>query len=175
MESTVILCYDNFSYFVRTYYDNMPATNLNRLKRKQLDTHLQPYAKPLAEAPRGGWLKTIRTALGMTLAQLAQRTGRARQSIDRLERNEVDGSITLAKLKSVANALGCDVMIGLRPRAGTLEATVRQQAIRKARGLHSSVYHTMELEAQTAGLKDNPDEEVDVQWWLNENAKRLWD
>lgn len=149
--------------------------DLARIRRKQIDERLRPYSSPLLNGPRGGWIKTVRTALGMTLEQLGKRIGRSRQAVDQLERSEANGSITLAKLRSAADAMGCDVVIGLRPRAGSLENTVRQQALLKARGLQASVFHTMELEAQSEGVEVNLDEATDVRWWMSENAKRLWD
>lgn len=33
----------------------------------------------------------------------------------------------------------------------------------------------MELEAQSEGVEMKPDEAGDVQWWITDNAKRLWD
>lgn len=149
--------------------------NFARLRRKQIDERLRPYSGLPVSGPQGGWLKSVRTALGMSLEQLGKRIGRTRQAVEQLERSESNGSITLAKLRSVAAAMGCDVIIGLRPRSGSLENAVRQQALRKARGLQASVFHTMELEAQSEGVEMKPDEAGDVQWWITDNAKRLWD
>ena len=45
-----------------------------RLKRLQLEDVLRPYpASEVAAVPRGGWLRAIREALGMTQAQLGGR------------------------------------------------------------------------------------------------------
>ena len=111
----------------------------------------------------------------MTLEQLGARMGNSKQAVDQLEKSEVNGSITLAKLRSAADAMDCDVIIALRPRAGSIDNAVRQQALRKARQLHSSVLHTMTLEAQSEGLENNPDLSAETDWWMTQNSARLWD
>jgi predicted transcriptional regulator len=50
------------------------------LKRLQLADALRPYPAPGAAAvPRGGWLRAIREALGMTQSQLGARASISRQ------------------------------------------------------------------------------------------------
>jgi predicted DNA-binding mobile mystery protein A len=125
--------------------------------------------------PKRGWIQTVRTALGMTLDQLGQRMGATKQAAKKLETNEVTGALSLEKLRSAADALDCDLIIAFRPRAGSIENAVRQQATRKARAIESSVRHTMALEAQTEGIEEDADLTSEVQWWLSQNAARLWD
>ena len=73
------------------------------------------------QAPRVGWVKTIRTALGMSVRSLAKRLGNAHASLHELEHNERTGSVTLESLRRVAEALDADLvyaichLLGLRP------------------------------------------------------------
>ena len=154
----------------------MAKANLGKLKRKQVDELLAPYVDVPIRYPKPGWLRTLRVALGMTMSQLGARLGgTSKQAVEQFEKNEVDGSITLTKLRSVAEALDCELLIVVRPRAGSVENAVTQQATRKARGINADVLHTMALEAQTDGIEDNPDLSSEIHWWLTQNSARLWD
>ncbi len=96
----------------------------------------------------GHWssqLKNIREALGMTQKQLAKRANTTQQSIARLEKNEVSPSIdTLSKL---ANALECELVIGLIPK-NNITKTVEEKAQKKAKNLveQSTANAAMELQ-----------------------------
>ena len=81
------------------------------LARKSLDKRFQQYS-PLSETPRPqrGWIRAIRTALGMTGVQLARRMEVAPSRIDALERGEVDGTLTMSTLEKAAAALDCSVV-----------------------------------------------------------------
>jgi predicted DNA-binding mobile mystery protein A len=153
----------------------MPVKDLNKLKRKQIDELIRPYAAVPLHRPKGGWLRTVRTALGMTMEQVGARMGRPKQGVKQLEQSEAKDSITMANLRAAADAMDCDLIVALRPRAGSIEEAIRRQALRKAQGVHSNVLHTMALEAQTEGLDENPDLSADVEWWLAQNPRRLWD
>jgi predicted DNA-binding mobile mystery protein A len=154
----------------------MEKADFARLKRKQIDDMLSPLAGLQIRYPKSGWLKSVRTALGMTLEQLGTRLNNtSKQAAAQLEKNELDGSITLAKLRAAAEALECELIVALRPKAGSTENALRQQAVRKARNIHSDVVHTMALEAQTEGIDQDADLSSEVQWWLAQNSARLWD
>jgi hypothetical protein len=47
--------------------------------------------------------------------------------------------------------------------------------MRKARDMHEGVLHTMALEAQSEGLEADPELLPEAQWWLAQDAARLWD
>lgn len=96
--------------------------------------------------PRGGWLSTIRQALGMTKTQLADRLGIARTGVNRLESNELKDSITLASLNKAAEALGCELQYVFVPRK-PLENMVWEQALRRAREKLARINQSQALEA----------------------------
>jgi transcriptional regulator with XRE-family HTH domain len=70
--------------------------------------------------PAAGWLRTVREALGLTLADLAKRLGNSPPAVRSFEQAEAEDRITLASLRRAAAAMGCDVIYVLVPRTGNL-------------------------------------------------------
>lgn len=70
----------------------------------------------LLKKPKEGWVRTIRTALGMSGSQLGKKMGVSRNRISVLERKEADGDITLNQLKALAEQLNCDFTYALVPK-----------------------------------------------------------
>ncbi len=66
--------------------------------------------------PKEGWLRTIRSALGMSGSQLGESIGLSRNRISVLERKEAEGDITLNQLNALAEKLNCDLAYTLVPR-----------------------------------------------------------
>lgn len=97
--------------------------------------------------PHGGWIRSIREALGMRAEDLAARMGVSQSSLTRAEKSERSGTIGLDTLQRAADALECDVVYALVPRR-PLEDIVTEQARRRARAKVARVAHTMALEDQ---------------------------
>lgn len=119
--------------------------------RERLDQRFQQL-RPLLDEPRPhrGWIRAIRDALGMSGAELAARMGVTQPTIAELERNESRGTIRLDSLERAADALECDLVYFLVPRA-SLSDTVHLQARRQA-ALHlGRVGHHNALENQIIG------------------------
>jgi predicted DNA-binding mobile mystery protein A len=148
-----------------------------RILREELDRAFErdPLLRIHLDAPRGGWLKTIRNALGMTAKQLGSRTGVAQSAISEAEAAEVEGRITLKTLRKMAEGLECDVVYALVPR-GRLETMVHNQANRAARRIVSEVSHGMSLEAQTTDEQAHS-EELDAarETLIAQGSRRIWD
>jgi predicted DNA-binding mobile mystery protein A len=122
---------------------------------KQLDINLIDEAvSPIAQwgtrsRPMGGWIKTIRQALGMTRAQLAARTGISPNTVNTLERSEAQGTVTIESLEKLAAGLGGKLVYAIVPPPGkTFEQLVMGQAESVAKGRLARVSHTMALEDQ---------------------------
>ena len=125
----------------------MKATTRSRVARqrtRQLEDALATVRVP--QRPRNGWIDAVRQALGMTKTQLARRMGIARPSLNRLEANEVNGTITVASLRKAADALGCDLQYVLVPRQ-PLSLMVGNQALRRAQQKLSRINQSQALEA----------------------------
>lgn len=118
------------------------------LKLEQMDAALRSVAAiPLPDRPRSGWINAVRGGLGMTTRQLAARAGLAQASVVAAEQSEAAETISLAHLRRLADALGCDLRYVLVPRKPLAEQ-VEAQAERKARERVAAIAHTMALEAQ---------------------------
>lgn len=120
--------------------------------RRVLDERLAATMVPAL--PKAGWIRAVRTALGMTQSELARRLQITAQSQFQLETNERAGTIRLDSLRRAADALGCDLAYVFIPRAGTLEQAVRDQAARLLDQRQGGVERTMALEDQQAVLTD---------------------
>ena len=151
----------------------MRDNTFRTLKRKQLDAKLNQDSR-LRDLfqPQSGWIREIRTALGMNKRQLAHRLGTSKQAVGALEQREVQGKITVESLKRAAEALNCRLVIAFVPNQ-SLSETVTEQAELKACEQHDRVTHTMLLEAQQSGLDDGP--VAAAQYWLTTGNSHLWD
>ena len=124
-------------------------TKRRRLRRQQLDQQLgiiQDLSLP--STPKGGWLGAIREALGMSLESLGKRLGVSRQTAHELVRAENDGSLSIKRMRSAADALGCELVLLVVPRQ-PLEQMVMERAIAIARERVMRTSHSMALEDQS--------------------------
>jgi len=88
---------------------------------EQLDSALAGFhAARSAPRPAQGWIRAIREVLGVSSGELGRILGVSRQLPLQFEKAEAEDSITLKSLRAVANALDCDLVYALTPRAGSL-------------------------------------------------------
>jgi len=126
--------------------------------------------------PTIGWIKTIRTALNMTLAQFAKRLGKTSPTVKELEDREANKTITLKKLMEVGEALDLKLVYGFIPKEGSLEKMIEKRAMELAEKIVRKTSHTMALE-------DQQNSEERLQQAIKERAliikeetpKYLWD
>lgn len=125
------------------------------LRQQQLDRSLEHFqaARDIPRPPKG-WIRAIREALGISSGELAKRMGTSRQLPLQLEKSEAEDRITLKSLRAVANALECDLVYSLVPRATSLAELAESRELTKARKLIARVEHSMALENQAAGRLD---------------------
>jgi predicted DNA-binding mobile mystery protein A len=121
-----------------------------RQARLALDRRLAAtqQASSALTVPRTGWVRAIRTSLGMSSADLAIRMSVAQSTVARLEQSEINGTAQLDTLRRAAAALNCDLVYALVPRE-TLESTVQRQALKRATESIDAVQHSMRLEQQS--------------------------
>jgi predicted DNA-binding mobile mystery protein A len=126
-----------------------------KLVRAQLDAKLKRF-RALSDVgtPKMGWIRAIRDALGMTGEQLAVRLNITKQRVERIEKEERLGGVTLKTLKKVAEALNCKFVYGFVPHEGSLEETVRKQAESIAQRQASRTNQMMRLEGQELSDKE---------------------
>ncbi|HEY4300117.1 MAG TPA: helix-turn-helix domain-containing protein [Candidatus Didemnitutus sp.] len=133
---------------------------IKTIVRKGLDERLPILreAKVMAIRPTHGWLRAVREAIGARQETVAKRMGVQRQSYARLEKTETRGAISLSTLQKAAEAMDCDVVYYLVPRAtvATNYTELARKHDPKFKYLQASE-HSMALEDQAVGdLKPTP-------------------
>ena len=147
-----------------------------KLVREQVDKSLsQLKSLKRYKTPPFGWIRSIREALGMSGRQLAERLGVSKQSVSRLEQDEIVGSITIKTLRNVAEKLDCVFVYGFVPKT-SLENTVRARAEKISRERMDRVNQTMALEKQRI-REENLESLImeDVERMMDEMPRNLWD
>ncbi len=120
-----------------------------KIKLKQLNQKLQAFQQVQTVAiPPAGWVKAIRTSLGMTLQQLANKLGITQQSVQELEKREKEMGITLKSLNDVANAMDMQLVYALVPKDGSLDALIERKANQMAKEIVMRTSQNMSLEDQ---------------------------
>src|SRR5579864_8310933 len=151
----------------------MNKTKLAAQSRAQLDARFQTLgAENLYAPPVRGWIKAIQEALGMSTSQLAVRLKIKQPSLVALEQSEAKGTIELATLRRVSEALDCTLVYALVPNK-PLETTLRDRARAFGRRRRAPVEHSMLLEDQKVRAKDG---EARLDEIVRETNPRLfWD
>src|SRR5205814_3836994 len=94
----------------------MDKARLAAQSRSHLDERFKELgAVRLYAAPVRGWIKAVRESLGMTTAQLAKRLKVKQPTVVKMEQSEAKGTIELATLRRVAEALDCTLVYAFVP------------------------------------------------------------
>jgi predicted DNA-binding mobile mystery protein A len=147
------------------------------LQLQQLNSKMLGFASLKQVAiPPTGWIKAIRTAIGMSMQQLGNKLNVSKQGILDIEKREKDGSITIKSLKEIARALDMQLVYGFVPNDGSLDALIEKRATELATHIVLRTSNTMKLEDQgnskkriEAAIKERAEE------IKNEMPKILWD
>jgi len=119
-----------------------------------LDQRLLTFktAKAAAGTPIHGWLRAVRTAIGIKQGDVAKALGVARQSYAQFEEAEKQGSISLNSLRRAAEAMDCELIYFVVPREAVARtyAELAQRHDSEFKHLQASE-HSMALEGQAVG------------------------
>lgn len=140
-----------------------------------VERRISPLRSWASARPPRGWLRAIRDALGMTMAQYAARLGVSQPRIIALERGEVEESVTLATLRRAAEALDCKLVYAIVPNQ-PMDQTLHERAKRIAEEQLARTSHTMRLENQ--GLSNHElslEKDRLIAELLLGDPRRLWD
>lgn len=147
------------------------------LQLQQLNAKMLEYAelKQVATPPTG-WIKAIRTALGMSMQQLGNKLSVSRQGVMDMEKREKDGSITIKSLKEIGRALDMQLVYGFVPNDGSLDVLIERRATELATKIVLRTSNTMNLEDQ-GNTKQRIEKAIDerAKEIKNEMPKILWD
>ena len=134
------------------YQRHNPAPPPEHLKAQlHIDEQLAPLKALNLARPQSGWIRTIRTALRMTQAELAAILQINQKSLHALEISEAQKKIRLESLEKVADALDCDLVYALVPR-DTLHNHYRNSARHIIASQLADVESTMGLENQAVNF-----------------------
>lgn len=111
--------------------------------------------------PREGWIRTVRSALGMTGVQLSHNLNVSRSRVARVEQDELRGAVTLKTMQDMAEAMDCTFVYAIVPK-GKVEDVIWQRALAKARQQVAEVGTHMALEGQTLAIDQTRFEEERV-------------
>lgn len=120
------------------------------LQVQQLDRKLVDIVKVSAQLqpPTKGWIRAIRSTIGMSMAQLGKRLELTRQSINDYEKREVTGAITLDKMTALAEAMDMHFIYGVVPKDGSIAGLIDRKATEIAREVVGRTSVSMRLEDQ---------------------------
>ena len=139
--------------------------------RKALDRRFQQFGPPDRYSPPvRGWIKAVREALGMSTSQLADRLRLRQPTVSAFEKSELRGTIELATLRKVAEALDCRLVYALIPNR-PLESTIREKARAYTCRRLEPIEHSMALENQSAPRRKS---EAEVDEVIRETNPRLF-
>lgn len=130
-------------------------SEFRKLRVQQLDRTLELF-RTAAKTPRPqrGWLRAIREAAGISASEVARTLKTSRQLPVQLEKAEAEDRITLKSLRAAADALGCELVYALVPKANSLQDLVEERARSQAKKHVQGVEHSMALEDQAVGHVD---------------------
>lgn len=150
---------------------------MKHLSVHQLDDQIRQYVngQRFDRIPQG-WIRSSRTAIGMTLKQLATRLGFSVPAAKNFEMREVEEAITLASLRKIANAMEMDLVYYFKPKQDSLDDLLQIRAELKAKELMESSNQAMLLENQEAD-NNNKSREYDrlITEIRNQKLSSLWD
>lgn len=151
--------------------------NNKLLQIQQLDNKMSiliPLRKIVT--PPTGWIRAIRTSLGISLLQLGKKLSITKQSVLEIEKREKDESITLKTLREAAKALDMQLVYGFIPIDNSLEDLINRKAKELAVKIVSRTSNTMKLEDQQNSneriSKAIQERTIEIK---NEMPKSLWD
>ncbi|MFN4813782.1 MAG: mobile mystery protein A [Bacteroidota bacterium] len=124
------------------------------LQLQQLNSKMLGFSslKQVAMPPTG-WIKAIRTAIGMSMQQLGNKLNVSKQGIMDIEKREQDGSVTIKSLREIARAMDMQLVYGFVPNDGSLDALIEKRATELATQIVMRAANTMKLEDQSNSKK----------------------
>lgn len=124
------------------------------LQLQQLNSKMLGFASLKQVAmPLTGWIKAIRTAIGMSMQQLGNKLNVSKQGVMDIEKREKDGSITIKSLREIAHAMDMQLVYGFVPNDRSLDALIEKRATELATQIVMRTANTMKLEDQANSKK----------------------
>jgi len=101
------------------------------IAQKDLDRELRPFLTARrVHRPSGGWLRTVRKALGLSAAAMAKDLRVSPSAVFQMERSEWNDKISLRGLRDAAQAMACEVVYAIVPYQGNFEGQANERVKR---------------------------------------------
>ena len=134
---------------------------ISDIVRQGLDQRIKALndAKAAAQRPSRGWLRAVRSAVGLSQEEVSRKLAVTRQAYADMEAAEERGTVGLKSLQRAAEAMDCELVYFVVPRgtAAPSFAALAQLHDPAFKHLQASE-HSMLLEGQEVGdLRPKPD------------------
>lgn len=145
-----------------------------KLQLKHVASRLKTLkTRDMISKPPQGWIRFIREALNMSTKALASRVGISPNTMSETEKAEVEESLTIKKLRKVADSMNCDLVYYLLPRED-IETMIERQANHISTQKIRDTQGHMELEDQSV-TKEFLEERMKEEMEKLKHSKKLWD
>jgi predicted DNA-binding mobile mystery protein A len=130
--------------------DIYTVMNMKHVVARQYRDNMNAVRERFAgiQAPPDGWLRSMRTALGMSGAQLARRMGITRDAISKFDKAELEGAISIKSMQNLAASMNAKFVYAIVPEED-IEDIIARRANEKAEKIVREPSVHMALEAQT--------------------------
>src|SRR5260370_26542779 len=118
-----------------------------QLRLSQFDRNLE-LARSLPPRPSGGWIASVREALGLSQRQVGNKMRASGQAIQQFEKAESEYPITLPAIRRVAGTMVCALVYLLVPKSGSFAELAEQPTRDRSARDAKSVIHPRPLENQ---------------------------
>lgn len=151
--------------------------NNNRFRELQL-SHVKEQLRALKEQdlvikPPYGWIRYIRDALQMSSKALAKRLAMSPSAVTEIEKAEMTESLSIKKLRKIADELNCDLVYYLLPREdirSSIEKRAKHIALKRV--MEANLH--MDIEDQALREEFLKEQIEDLTHQLK-YSKKLWD
>lgn len=122
---------------------------------------------------KDNWIETVRSLLGMTLAQLGKKLGVTPVAVRQVSEKEKYGEVTLKKMQEYARALECEFVYALVPKKD-FDDIIAEKAQRLAEYVLKEASLHMEIEDQEVNpeMKKQQIKQLTEQF---KKSKKIWD
>lgn len=151
----------------------------NKKAQHQQRQILDLKIKALTTRPnlKKGWIKTVRSALGISTRQLAELMGVTVNSVTQLENGETKKTASLKSLTKAADAMDCELVYTIVPKLPnqSFDEVLDKKALALAKKIAAGVPHTMKLEMQEVDRNITEDQIKNLAQDLKKDLDmRLW-
>ena len=149
----------------------------NKLQIQQLNEKLNNLnGLQDLDVPTIGWIKAIRSSIGMSMEQLGKKLSITKQAVMDIEKREKEGAISVKSMQEIAKALDMKFVYGFVPNDGNLELMIEKRSIEIARKIVQRTSTTMKLEDQS-NSKERLEKAIQERAAeiINKTPKILWD